>query len=242
MRPRVLISTCCCRLAPRMRETPPTRVADLDAELLRYVAEAEAHAAANPETIEVDDSTSPVDTPSAGVRVVGARALELTPHKNADDLLARRAGSVHEPARRRGQGPAVLPARLRCRPRLGSRDPRRRHPDQRSVERARPGLCRPRLRHSRDGRWHHRAQGSVRSRAGLVRDRGLGRSRARRSRTRAAAASATSSARRTGTGSSSSRHRPVDRPRSSSLPTSCTTTVSARTAAASTARRSGRPR
>ena len=87
MRPRVLISTCLLIGSPAYGETPPTRVADLDAELLRYVAEAEARAAANPETIEVDDATSPIDTPSAGVRVVGARALELTPHKNADDLL-----------------------------------------------------------------------------------------------------------------------------------------------------------
>lgn len=39
------------------------------------------------ETIVVDDTASSVDTPSAGVRVVTARALELTPHKNADDLL-----------------------------------------------------------------------------------------------------------------------------------------------------------
>lgn len=38
------------------------------------------------ETIRVDGD-APVDTPSAGVRVVAARALELTPHKNADDLL-----------------------------------------------------------------------------------------------------------------------------------------------------------
>lgn len=87
MRPRVLISTCLIASSPAYAEAPPTRVADLDAELMRYVAEAEARATANPETIEVDDATSPVDTPSAGVRVVGARALELTPHKNADDLL-----------------------------------------------------------------------------------------------------------------------------------------------------------
>jgi hypothetical protein len=49
-----------------------------------YIAEAEARA----ETIVVEDErVTPVDTPSAGVRVVGERALELTPHKNADDLL-----------------------------------------------------------------------------------------------------------------------------------------------------------
>ena len=42
---------------------------------------------ADGETIYVDDTASTVDTPSAGVRVVTARALELTPHKNADDLL-----------------------------------------------------------------------------------------------------------------------------------------------------------
>jgi iron complex outermembrane receptor protein len=57
-----------------------------DAELLRFVADAEAQAEASPETIIVDGEAG-VDTPSAGVRVVGARALELTPHKNADDLL-----------------------------------------------------------------------------------------------------------------------------------------------------------
>ncbi|MDX2087408.1 MAG: TonB-dependent receptor [Kofleriaceae bacterium] len=41
-----------------------------------------------PETIVVDDKgVAPVNTPSAAVRIVGERALELTPHKNADDLL-----------------------------------------------------------------------------------------------------------------------------------------------------------
>jgi hypothetical protein len=66
--------------------TPPTSVADADRELFAYIADAEAVAEASPETIHVDDTT-PIDTPSAGVRVVTARALELTPHKNADDLL-----------------------------------------------------------------------------------------------------------------------------------------------------------
>ena len=38
------------------------------------------------ETIVVDEP-APVDTPSAGVRIVTSRELELTPHKNTDDLL-----------------------------------------------------------------------------------------------------------------------------------------------------------
>lgn len=64
-----------------------TRVADaIDADLLGFIAEAEARAELAGETIVVDDE-APVDTPSAAVRVVAARALELTPHKNADDLL-----------------------------------------------------------------------------------------------------------------------------------------------------------
>jgi hypothetical protein len=53
-----------------------------DAQLLDLAA-ADVAAA---ETIVVE-GVSPVDTPSSGVRVVSARALELTPHKNADDLL-----------------------------------------------------------------------------------------------------------------------------------------------------------
>lgn len=65
----------------------PTQLANIsDAELLSYVADAEARAGVGAETITVDD-TAPIDTPSAGVRVVTARELELTPHKNADDLL-----------------------------------------------------------------------------------------------------------------------------------------------------------
>ncbi len=61
----------------------------MDATLLGYVADAVAEAEAKAETGETIyvDGTSPVDTPSSGVRVVSARALELTPHKNADDLL-----------------------------------------------------------------------------------------------------------------------------------------------------------
>jgi iron complex outermembrane receptor protein len=61
--------------------------ATTDEELLRYIAEAEAEAEAKGEVITVEDTASPVDTPSGGVRVVSGRALELTPHKNADDLL-----------------------------------------------------------------------------------------------------------------------------------------------------------
>lgn len=64
---------------------PSTAPAAIDPDLAMYIAEAEARAES--ETIVVDDTASPVDTPSAGVRVVGQRALELTPHKNADDLL-----------------------------------------------------------------------------------------------------------------------------------------------------------
>jgi len=59
-----------------------SRPATSDDELRRYVAEAEEAG----ETIEVDGA-APVDTPSSGVRVVTARELELTPHKNTDDLL-----------------------------------------------------------------------------------------------------------------------------------------------------------
>jgi hypothetical protein len=44
-------------------------------------------ASVSSETIVVEDTVDAADTPSAGVRVVSARALELTPHKNADDLL-----------------------------------------------------------------------------------------------------------------------------------------------------------
>lgn len=68
--------------------TPPALAMNAsDAELLGYIAEAEAQAEAGTgETIYVEEA-SPVDTPSSGVRAVSARALELTPHKNADDLL-----------------------------------------------------------------------------------------------------------------------------------------------------------
>lgn len=67
--------------------SPTTRVADaIDDALIGYIAEAQARAEVSPETILVDGE-APVDTPSSGVRVVTARALELTPHKNADDLL-----------------------------------------------------------------------------------------------------------------------------------------------------------
>jgi hypothetical protein len=64
----------------------PARADDaaLDAELVRI-----AHAAELEETIVIEDTdpVTQVDTPSAGVRVVTARELELTPHKNTDDLL-----------------------------------------------------------------------------------------------------------------------------------------------------------
>jgi outer membrane receptor protein involved in Fe transport len=66
---------------------PPSPVED--PALLAYVADAiaEAEARALPrETIQVD-GVAPVDTPSAGVRVVSARALELTPRRHVDDLL-----------------------------------------------------------------------------------------------------------------------------------------------------------
>lgn len=89
MRPYVPIALC-GHASADSSPTPaaPTQVADaIDPELLVYFAEAEAHAAANPETILVEDTAAPVDTPSAGVRVVSARELELTPHNNADDLL-----------------------------------------------------------------------------------------------------------------------------------------------------------
>ncbi len=61
--------------------------ADNDAETRALLAIAEA--SLKTETILIDDSDSTlnVDTPSAGVRVVTARELELTPRKNADDLL-----------------------------------------------------------------------------------------------------------------------------------------------------------
>lgn len=68
-------------------EAPVKRVADADAELLGYVAEAIAQAEAQPETILVEDDATPVDTPSAAVRVVTGRELALTPHKTTDDLL-----------------------------------------------------------------------------------------------------------------------------------------------------------
>ncbi|HSK04972.1 MAG TPA: TonB-dependent receptor [Kofleriaceae bacterium] len=72
--------------APARAEAPPDAI---DPALLGYIAEAVAEADAKAEageTIYVD-ATSPVDTPSAGVRAVSARALELTPRKNTDDLL-----------------------------------------------------------------------------------------------------------------------------------------------------------
>ena len=75
-------------VTPALADEAPLRtVADPDKDLLRYIAEAEAKATTTPETIIVDDGPAPVDTPSSGVRVVTARQLELTPHKNADDLL-----------------------------------------------------------------------------------------------------------------------------------------------------------
>jgi len=66
---------------------PSTAAEAIDPVLAMYIAEAEAHADAHPETILVDGDASPVDTPSAGVRVVDERELQLTPHKNGDDLL-----------------------------------------------------------------------------------------------------------------------------------------------------------
>lgn len=72
--------------APARAEAPPDAI---DPALLGYIAEAVAEAdakAAAGETIYVA-GTSPVDAPSAGVRAVSARALELTPRKNTDDLL-----------------------------------------------------------------------------------------------------------------------------------------------------------
>jgi hypothetical protein len=72
--------------APAHAESTPDAS---DALLLGYIADAVAEADAKAdagETIYVD-GTSPIDTPSAGVRAVSARALELTPRKNADDLL-----------------------------------------------------------------------------------------------------------------------------------------------------------
>jgi iron complex outermembrane receptor protein len=68
-------------------EAPPTVVADVDAELMGFIAADIARATARPETIVIEDDEKPVDTPSAGVRVVTAKELELTPRKNADDLL-----------------------------------------------------------------------------------------------------------------------------------------------------------
>ncbi|MCW5809251.1 MAG: TonB-dependent receptor plug domain-containing protein, partial [Deltaproteobacteria bacterium] len=79
----VLSITLPCAIARADDEAPPSPD---DAELLQYVAEAEAKAQAG-ETIVVEDSAGPVDTPSSGVRVVSQRALELTPHRNADDYL-----------------------------------------------------------------------------------------------------------------------------------------------------------
>jgi hypothetical protein len=72
--------------APARAEAPPDAI---DPTLLGFIAEAVAEADAKAEageTIYVVGA-SPVDTPSAGVRAVSARALELTPRKNTDDLL-----------------------------------------------------------------------------------------------------------------------------------------------------------
>jgi iron complex outermembrane recepter protein len=72
--------------APARAEAPADAI---DPTLLGYIAEAVAEADAKAEageTIYVVGA-SPVDTPSAGVRAVSARALELTPRKNTDDLL-----------------------------------------------------------------------------------------------------------------------------------------------------------
>lgn len=91
MRPLIPIVLAICGRAHAdtlpTRSTPETSVTDADRELLTYVADADATAEASPETIVIDDTASTVDTPSAGVRVVTARELTLTPHKNADDLL-----------------------------------------------------------------------------------------------------------------------------------------------------------
>jgi hypothetical protein len=75
--------------APAHADPAPAAPEAIDPTLLGYIADAVAEADAKAEageTIYVEGA-SPVDTPSAGVRAVSARALELTPRKNADDLL-----------------------------------------------------------------------------------------------------------------------------------------------------------
>ena len=57
--------------------------ADVDGALFGHPADTEHRH----ETIEIEDTASPVDTPTTGVRAVGRRDLELTPKKNTDDLL-----------------------------------------------------------------------------------------------------------------------------------------------------------
>jgi iron complex outermembrane recepter protein len=90
VRPLVRALARICELAPQLCVLGVAVASSLaradDAQLWRYIAEAEARADARPETIVVDGE-APVDTPSAGVRVVDARELELTPRKNTDDLL-----------------------------------------------------------------------------------------------------------------------------------------------------------
>jgi iron complex outermembrane receptor protein len=63
---------------------PAATTADLDAQLAAYLA---AHGDEVTEVIVVDDVAAPVVSPTTSVRVVSARDLALTPHKNADDLL-----------------------------------------------------------------------------------------------------------------------------------------------------------
>ncbi|MGE0399977.1 MAG: TonB-dependent receptor [Kofleriaceae bacterium] len=87
MRPVITTITITALCGSAVADVPPTIVADLDAELMGYIAADIAKANARPETIVIEDNERPIDTPSAGVRVVTAKELELTPHKNADDLL-----------------------------------------------------------------------------------------------------------------------------------------------------------
>ena len=86
MRPVIIIATTALARSA-VAEAPPTVVAEIDAELMGFIAADLARAAARSETIVIEDDERPVDTPSAGVRVVTAEELALTPHKNADDLL-----------------------------------------------------------------------------------------------------------------------------------------------------------
>ncbi len=84
----LIIATIFITLCGQARaDGPPTVVADLDAELRGYIEADIVKANTRSETIVIEDDARPIDTPSAGVRVVTARELELTPHKNADDLL-----------------------------------------------------------------------------------------------------------------------------------------------------------